>query len=199
MGPATPSPYPLPRCGRGNSLQRRRITRGPRQRTASRRCAASRPAIRTRRSTPIAVPWRAMPRCTRPGTASAVPAWRRKPTPTLPMRLRRAVALRPDADGARCNLAEALFQLGEVDAAVAEYLRAADSGAAEVREHRPRGRRLHCAGRDPPGQFQCHGRAAALDRVAGAWPAPCDGGAPLKRDASCGSAISGRSSARATG
>jgi protein O-GlcNAc transferase len=47
--------------------------------------------------------------------------------------LRRAVALRPDADGARCNLAEALFQLGEVDAAVAEYQRAADSGAAEVR------------------------------------------------------------------
>jgi protein O-GlcNAc transferase len=47
--------------------------------------------------------------------------------------LRHAVGLRPDADGARCNLAEALFQLGEVDAAVAEYQRAADSGNAEVR------------------------------------------------------------------
>ncbi len=47
--------------------------------------------------------------------------------------LRRAVTLRPDADGARCNLAEALFQLGEVDGAIAEYQRAADSGNAEVR------------------------------------------------------------------
>jgi protein O-GlcNAc transferase len=47
--------------------------------------------------------------------------------------LRRAVALRPDADGARCNLAEALFQLGELDAAVREYQRAAESGNAEVR------------------------------------------------------------------
>jgi predicted O-linked N-acetylglucosamine transferase (SPINDLY family) len=47
--------------------------------------------------------------------------------------LRRAVALRPDAQGVRCNLAEALFQLGEVDEAIAEYLRAADSGDAEVR------------------------------------------------------------------
>lgn len=47
--------------------------------------------------------------------------------------LRRAVALRPDADGVRCNLAEALFQLGEVDEAIAEYLRAADSGDPEVR------------------------------------------------------------------
>ncbi|HEY3845694.1 MAG TPA: tetratricopeptide repeat protein [Acetobacteraceae bacterium] len=47
--------------------------------------------------------------------------------------LRRAVVLRPDADGARSNLAEALFQLGEVDAAVAEYHRAADSGNAELR------------------------------------------------------------------
>lgn len=47
--------------------------------------------------------------------------------------LRRAVALRPDADGARCNLAEALFQLGAVDEAIAEYQRAAESGDAEVR------------------------------------------------------------------
>ena len=62
--------------------------------------------------------------------------------------LRRAVALRPDADGARCNLAEALFQLGEVDAAIAEYQRAADSGDAEVRGGRPRRHRLHRAGRD---------------------------------------------------
>jgi protein O-GlcNAc transferase len=47
--------------------------------------------------------------------------------------LRRVVALRPDADGARCNLAEALFQLGDVDGAIAEYRRAADSSNAEVR------------------------------------------------------------------
>src|SRR5262249_59814511 len=38
-----------------------------------------------------------------------------------------------DAAGARCTLAEALFQLGGADAAAAEYSRAADSGDAEVR------------------------------------------------------------------
>jgi protein O-GlcNAc transferase len=47
--------------------------------------------------------------------------------------LRRTLALRPDAMGARCNLAEALFQLGEVDAAVAEYRLAEDKGDPEVR------------------------------------------------------------------
>jgi len=47
--------------------------------------------------------------------------------------LRRAVALQPDADRVRCNLAEALFQLGAVDGAIAEYQRAADSGDAAVR------------------------------------------------------------------
>ena len=47
--------------------------------------------------------------------------------------LRRVVAERPDAAGARCTLAEALFQLGEVDAAVAEYRLAADGGDPEVR------------------------------------------------------------------
>src|ERR1700761_8389011 len=46
--------------------------------------------------------------------------------------LGRAVALRPDADGARCNLAEALFQLGRVDEAVRQYGLAADSRNAEV-------------------------------------------------------------------
>jgi protein O-GlcNAc transferase len=48
--------------------------------------------------------------------------------------LRQTVVLRPDAMGARCNLAEALFELGEVDAAVAEYRRAANGGDPEVRE-----------------------------------------------------------------
>ena len=48
--------------------------------------------------------------------------------------LRQAVTLRPDADGARSNLAEALFQLGEVDGAIAEYSRAADSGDAALQE-----------------------------------------------------------------
>ena len=42
--------------------------------------------------------------------------------------LQPAVALRPDAIGARCNLAEALFELGHVDAAVAEYREAAKAG-----------------------------------------------------------------------
>ena len=46
--------------------------------------------------------------------------------------LERAVTLRPDAAGARCNLAEALFQLGLVDDAVRHYMRAADSGHQEV-------------------------------------------------------------------
>jgi protein O-GlcNAc transferase len=47
--------------------------------------------------------------------------------------LRQAMASRPDAHRARCNLAEALFQLGEVDGAIREYQRAADSGDSEVR------------------------------------------------------------------
>ena len=36
--------------------------------------------------------------------------------------LQRALALQPDTAGARCNLAEALFQLGRVDEAVQHYL-----------------------------------------------------------------------------
>ena len=47
--------------------------------------------------------------------------------------LRRAVAQRPDAFGARCILAEALFQLGEVDAAVVQYRLAAEGGDPEAR------------------------------------------------------------------
>src|SRR5215472_17147969 len=47
--------------------------------------------------------------------------------------LRRAVTLCVGAHGARCNLAEALFQLGEVDAAVAEYRSAAHSTDPEIR------------------------------------------------------------------
>ena len=46
--------------------------------------------------------------------------------------LTRAVTLRPDADGARCNLAEALFQLGKVEAATRHYLQATDSADAEI-------------------------------------------------------------------
>lgn len=48
--------------------------------------------------------------------------------------LRRALALRSNAFGVHCNLAEALFQLGEPDAAFLEYQRAADTTDAEVRE-----------------------------------------------------------------
>ncbi len=47
--------------------------------------------------------------------------------------LRRVVVHRPDAAGARCTLAEALFQLGDVDAAVAEYRLAAAGGDPEAR------------------------------------------------------------------
>ncbi len=47
--------------------------------------------------------------------------------------LRRVVGHRPDAAGARCNLAEALFQLGQVDEAVTEYRLAAERGDPEVR------------------------------------------------------------------
>jgi predicted O-linked N-acetylglucosamine transferase (SPINDLY family) len=47
--------------------------------------------------------------------------------------LREVVRLRPDAAGARCNLAESLFELGEVDAAVAEYRMAANARDPEVR------------------------------------------------------------------
>lgn len=46
--------------------------------------------------------------------------------------LGRAVAVRADADGARCNLAEALFQLGRVDEAVWHYELCARSRNAEV-------------------------------------------------------------------
>lgn len=47
--------------------------------------------------------------------------------------LQRAVALRPSAYGARCSLAEALFQLGDVDGAVAEYHCAARCDDPEIR------------------------------------------------------------------
>jgi tetratricopeptide (TPR) repeat protein len=46
--------------------------------------------------------------------------------------LRRVVSHRPDAFGARCILAEALFQLGELDSAVIEYRLAAEGGDPEV-------------------------------------------------------------------
>jgi protein O-GlcNAc transferase len=46
--------------------------------------------------------------------------------------LQRALALQPDNAGARCNLAEALFQLGRVDEAVQHYLQAAKSGHPEA-------------------------------------------------------------------
>jgi protein O-GlcNAc transferase len=47
--------------------------------------------------------------------------------------LNHALTLRPDALGARCNLAEALFELGQVEAAVQQYVQAGDGGDAEVR------------------------------------------------------------------
>ena len=64
--------------------------------------------------------------------------------------LRQAVSHRPDAAGARCNLAEALFQLGEVDEAVAEYSLAADQGDPEVRADRIRCSGLHRTGLPKP-------------------------------------------------
>jgi protein O-GlcNAc transferase len=79
-------------------------------------------------------------RCALSGDASLVEAWYGLGCTGIALRaygeaaaaLRRAVALRPDAHGARCNLAEALFALGEVDAAVAEYRRAAESEDPEI-------------------------------------------------------------------
>jgi protein O-GlcNAc transferase len=47
--------------------------------------------------------------------------------------LERAIFLRPDGAGIRCNLAEALFHLGRVDEAVRHYAEAADRGTPEVR------------------------------------------------------------------
>lgn len=47
--------------------------------------------------------------------------------------LERAIILRPDGAGIRCNLAEALFQLGRVDEAVRHYIQAADTGTPEIR------------------------------------------------------------------
>jgi len=47
--------------------------------------------------------------------------------------LENALNLRPDGAGIRCNLAEALFQLGRVDEAVRHYIQAADAGTAEIR------------------------------------------------------------------
>ncbi len=44
-----------------------------------------------------------------------------------------AVRLRADAAGARCSLGEALFELGDVDAAITEYRAAAATGSAQVR------------------------------------------------------------------
>ena len=46
--------------------------------------------------------------------------------------LSRALELRPDALGARCNLAEALFKLGQVEDAVRHYIEVAESGDREV-------------------------------------------------------------------
>lgn len=47
--------------------------------------------------------------------------------------LEHAIILRPDGAGIRCNLAEALFQLGRVDDAVRHYIHAADTGTPEIR------------------------------------------------------------------
>ena len=55
------------------------------------------------------------------------------------------MTLQPDAAGARCNLAEALFQLGRVDEAVQHYLQAADSGHPEVDQRVARCAGLHRA------------------------------------------------------
>jgi len=72
--------------------------------------------------------------------------------------LRRAIALRGDADAARCNLAEALFQLGDADGAVAAYQRAADIGGAEVRAAALAG--IACIAAGAPSQNNFHVMAA---------------------------------------
>jgi protein O-GlcNAc transferase len=72
--------------------------------------------------------------------------------------LRTAVALRPDALGARCSLAEALFQLGALDAAFAEYQQAADSGDQQLRSVALAG--MACIAPGCPGQDNFHILAA---------------------------------------
>ena len=74
--------------------------------------------------------------------------------------LRHATTLRSDADGARCNLAEALFQLGDVDGAIEAYQRAADGGNAEVRVVALAG--IACIA--PGGPRQDHARVMAARR-----------------------------------
>lgn len=68
--------------------------------------------------------------------------------------LRRAIALRADADAVRCNLAEALFSLGDVDGAIAAYQRAAEIGGAEVRAAALAGIACIAAGAPSQGNFQ---------------------------------------------
>jgi protein O-GlcNAc transferase len=74
--------------------------------------------------------------------------------------LRHATTLRSDADGARCNLAEALFQLGDVDGAIEAYQRAAAGGNAEVRVAALAGIACIAAG----GPRQDHARVMAARR-----------------------------------
>ena len=111
--------------------------------------------------------------------------------------LRRAVALRPDAIGARCNLAEALFELGQADAAVAEYRQAAEPGIPR-RSAIALGA-LACIAPGCPGMDH-----AGIRAVRERWAASVGRGIhPCRRlaepVASCASAMSARSSARATG
>lgn len=99
--------------------------------------------------------------------------------------LRRVVSLRPDAIGARCNLADALFQLGQVDAAVAEYRVAADGGDPEVRATALGA--LACIAPGCPAMDHAEVRAVRESWVASIGrgihpmaPAPCDAARKLR-------------------
>jgi protein O-GlcNAc transferase len=88
--------------------------------------------------------------------------------------LERALALRPDAAGARCNLAEARFKLGLVDAAVADYRRAAAEGDAAVRANALRAIALIVVGADTADN-------AAVLAARRDWAATLGSAAPRKR------------------
>ncbi len=112
--------------------------------------------------------------------------------------LGQAVSLQPDAGRVRCNLAEALFQLGEVDRAMAEYRHAAESLDAAVRSVALAG--MACIA--PGAPLQDNFNVMAVRRRWIEWEARGVrrvAAAPADPDASCGSAISGPSSARGTG
>ena len=187
--------------GRSHDRARRRMQdrcRTPPQ-TASGRCAATDRRFRSRRSKPTAAPWRAMRRC----SGMVRPRLCQPGAESLCRRRRRVAPCRGAA--ARTRTARAATWPRHCSSLARSMPRSRNTSArrtaaiAEVRSVALAGIACIAPGASAAGQCQRHGGAAALDRLAGARHAPRDGRRPPKRDASCGSAISVRSSARATG